>query len=615
MVSNGFSGAHVESLKLTPKLTDWAPFIGSNTRRGRLLVNSEHRKIKRDNGELEVECRELSQERLIELLHQGKLPEIKQTARKIGVSADGSKLDIINRVQDALQRDIESTRFNKIFKKMGGCSGGWLTLACPHSVIYGVKFLLRAESPRDYIDMLKSMKHRPNILVCDMAHMVAAHGNKNIPDFFRPFDGRVAADTPQNVALASSDKLSLSFPWLADESPVDNDVNDTSCHPVTGSDVRMSLFDVFHQGNTCNEKESLRRIACVKELKGVLNSQVCEQTHRSFNFNMNFLNRMTPVRHIFLFRTLIHLRNETKNRHLLEKASLTWKVGISFDRFGRASFLTGNSNRTEVPNARFVNLPNESHIVEEREETESNASQATDISSPETVLSPGPVSQETDVSSTETVLSPCPVSQETDVSSPETVLISGPVSQATDVSNPETALSPGPVSQETDVSNPETVLSPGPVSQETDVSSPETVLSPGPVSQETDVSSHEATNLLTAEQRSIIEQGQPLSVAIVNAAMSILKSENKIVGGLQAIRNANAFVGDGKPFIQILQQNDSTWLTLSNVCSEKDKLTLYDTAQRLHFNAEDPKEIVYDDSLPAHALALSGNVLLPKLVI
>eukprot|EP00112_Aurelia_sp_Birch-Aquarium-sp1_P014034 Seg30.2 transcript_id=Seg30.2/GoldUCD/mRNA.D3Y31 product="hypothetical protein" protein_id=Seg30.2/GoldUCD/D3Y31 len=182
------------------------------------------------------------------------------------------------------------------------------------------------------------------------------------------------------------------------------------------------------------------------------------------------------------------------------------------------------------------------------------------------------------------------------------ILSPGPVSQATDVSSPETVLSPGPVSQETDVSNPETALSPGPVRQETDVSSPETVLSPGPVSQATDVSSHEATNLLTAEQRSIIEQGQPLSVAIVNAAMSILKSENKIVG-------------DGKPFIQILQQNDSTWLTLSNVCSEKDKLTLYDTAQRLHFNAEDPKEIVYDDSLPAHALALSGNVLLPKLVI
>ena len=87
--------------------------------------------IKRDNGDLEIECRELSQERLIELLHQGNLPEIKQTARRMGVSAGGSKLDIINRVQDALQKDIESTCFNKIFKKMGGCSGGWLTLACP----------------------------------------------------------------------------------------------------------------------------------------------------------------------------------------------------------------------------------------------------------------------------------------------------------------------------------------------------------------------------------------------------------------------------------------------------------------------------------------------------
>ena len=91
MVLNGFSGANVKSIKLKLKLTDWAPFIGKNTRCGKLLVNSEHRKIKRDNGDLEIECRELSQERLIELLHQGKLPEIKQTVRRIGVSAGGSK--------------------------------------------------------------------------------------------------------------------------------------------------------------------------------------------------------------------------------------------------------------------------------------------------------------------------------------------------------------------------------------------------------------------------------------------------------------------------------------------------------------------------------------------
>ena len=216
----------------------------------------------------------------------------------------------------------------------------------------------------------------------------------------------------------------MSFPWLTDESPVDDNLDCTSCHPVTGSDVRMSLFDVFHQGNTCSEKESLRRIACVKELKGVLNSQVCEQTHRSFNFNMNFLNRMTPVRHIFLFRTLIHLRNETENRQLLEKVSLTWRVGISFDRFGRASFLTGNSNKGEVPNAHFINLPDESHRVEAgREETESSVSQAMFISSPETVVSPVSHSQAMFISSPETVVSPVSHSQGMFISDPENLLV------------------------------------------------------------------------------------------------------------------------------------------------------------------------------------------------
>ena len=140
---------------------------------------------------------------------------------------------------------------------------------------------------------------------------------------------------------------------------------------------------------------------------------------------------MTLARHIFLFRTLIHLRNETKNRQLLEKVSLTWKVGISFDRFGRASFSAGSSNRGEVPNAHSINLPDESHRVEDgREETESSDSQAIFISSPETVASPVGHSQATFISSPQNVASPVghshvasPVghSKATFISSPENV--------------------------------------------------------------------------------------------------------------------------------------------------------------------------------------------------
>ena len=51
-------------------------------------------------------------------------------------------------------------------------------MTCTHVIIYGVTFLLRSESPRDYIDMLRSMTQIRNVLICDMAHMAAIQGNK-----------------------------------------------------------------------------------------------------------------------------------------------------------------------------------------------------------------------------------------------------------------------------------------------------------------------------------------------------------------------------------------------------------------------------------------------------
>ena len=43
--------------------------------------------------------------------------------------------------------------------------------------MYALKFMIRAEGPRDYVDLLLSMRYQPNVVLVDMAHMVAAHGN------------------------------------------------------------------------------------------------------------------------------------------------------------------------------------------------------------------------------------------------------------------------------------------------------------------------------------------------------------------------------------------------------------------------------------------------------
>ena len=62
--------------------------------------------------------------------------------------------------------------------------------------LYSQNYILskRSGSPRDYIDMLRNVKHRPNVLVCDMAHMVAALGKRYEDDFLKPFQGRVCRE-------------------------------------------------------------------------------------------------------------------------------------------------------------------------------------------------------------------------------------------------------------------------------------------------------------------------------------------------------------------------------------------------------------------------------------
>ena len=67
---------------------------------------------------------------------------------------------------------------------MIGFSDGWLTVACRHGIIYATKFLLRSKSPRDYVDILRRLKHKPNIFINDMANIVGTHANRTFPIFF-----------------------------------------------------------------------------------------------------------------------------------------------------------------------------------------------------------------------------------------------------------------------------------------------------------------------------------------------------------------------------------------------------------------------------------------------
>jgi len=335
MILRRFSNRTIPEFEVNPNLLFWSPFIVRHTRKGPLLLNTEHRKVSRSTGEMESDCREISEERLLELLHNSTYKEVQKFAQAIGTHPKGSKLDVIMQIKQAISKDDK--KFKKAFNKIWGRSGGWVSGTCQHGVIYALKFVLRAESPRDYIDLILSMEHQPNIMVSDMANILVAHGQKRNRDMFSPHNGMVAEPTKDNVQEALEGRLEVSLPWLMDNY-IDGDdkCSTTKMHPVTGSDQHFCLFDRLYERNAKKDEEALRRVRNIKELKGNLNTQKDEQLHFLYNHDTRYLNQMKPVNHIFLFRSNIDMHNERINRQQKDGLSTAIKHQIKVDENGRA---------------------------------------------------------------------------------------------------------------------------------------------------------------------------------------------------------------------------------------------------------------------------------------
>lgn len=231
MILRGFPGRKVKDFEVKPNLLHWAPYLGRRTRKSSLLFNTEHRKVGRNDGELEKDCREITEERLVELLNNSSFKDVQSVANSLGCKGKGSKMDIVMQIKKAISKN--DGNFKKVFNKLWGSSGGWVSGTCPHGIIYALKFVLRAESPRDYIDIILSMEHQPNIVVSDMANMLVAHSKIRSKDIFQPNDRMVAEPNDKKVQQAKEGKLEISFPWIdggTKETDVTGDV-----HPVSGS--------------------------------------------------------------------------------------------------------------------------------------------------------------------------------------------------------------------------------------------------------------------------------------------------------------------------------------------------------------------------------------------
>lgn len=337
MLMRGFPRRTVPEFEVQTHLLSWSPFIGRMTRKNDLLLNTEHRKVDRNSGELGRDCRDITEERLLELLNNSTSKEVSSFASTLGLKPKGTKLDVIMQVKHAISKD--DAKFKKAFKQLWGCSGGWVSGTCPHGVIYALKFVLRPESPRDYVDLILSMAHQPNIIVSDMANMVVAHGNKRERNMFRPFNGMVAAPTTSNVQEALAGTLEVSLPWLNGEVKNCKDSHTkkkSGKHPVSGCEHHLCLFDRLHEKNVKKDEEALRRVTNVKELKGKLNSQKDEQLHAVYNHDSRYLNQMKAVNHIFLFRSNIDIRNDNINQRLEAGLVAAFKHQLSLDENGQA---------------------------------------------------------------------------------------------------------------------------------------------------------------------------------------------------------------------------------------------------------------------------------------
>lgn len=233
---------------------------------------------------------------------------------------------------------LKVDEFHSLNKLYSSLSGGWAAILCPCGIVYSVKFLLRAESPRDFTDMLFSWKHIPNICIYDFARGLATHSNLRRPEAmpFTPFEGRLAESTENNITAAESGTLTISLPWIK-EKKMDEDDN---CHPVTGSSKHYALSDKFHEANSKDKRDTLRKIQIVPELAGRVNTQAAEQLFAGMRKNNYFLNMMSPTTHMFLVRNILHMQNKEKNGSMLSKIQKDLghpktNINLQTDLFGR----------------------------------------------------------------------------------------------------------------------------------------------------------------------------------------------------------------------------------------------------------------------------------------
>lgn len=201
-------------------------------------------------------------------------------------------------------------------------------ITCPCGIVYSVKFNLRTESPRDFVDLLLSWKHFPNVTVSDDASAVAVHANRRQPGIFGLLQGRLLDPTPQNSKQVSDGSAHVNLPWLkSPKMPPDRDG-----HPLTGCSQHLSLSSTSEA-----QVDLLRQLELVPELVASISSRRLEQLFWWEREKNDVLKTITLSTHLFLQRNLLHHYNVEKNKGAVEQYSriVPADVELQWDEHGR----------------------------------------------------------------------------------------------------------------------------------------------------------------------------------------------------------------------------------------------------------------------------------------
>eukprot|EP00794_Sanderia_malayensis_P020973 gene20973-23030_t len=454
--------------------------------------------------------------------------------------------------------------------------------------------------------------------------MAAKFGNRHYGSpIFYPNEGRVTESTPANVELALDNHLQVSFPWLSN-STTSHINGDVEGHPVTGKNVHLALFDRFHETNTKGNTESLRRIACVKELYGVVNSEAAEQLHGEYDLNMHFRNKMKPAMHVFIFRSIIDLKNEEANARRIKLFRDSTNMPLSLDCLGRLIFANGPNNKqvntgpitSNDRTEQSVKSYDVSNVVTSAGNVNNFDADSYDVTSEGNVNSPDPdscdVTTEGNVNNFDA--DSYDVTSEGNVNNPDAdsrdVTTGGNVNNfdadSYDLTSGGNVNSPdadsGDVTTGGNVNNVD--------ADSCDLTSGGNVNSPDADFREVIFANITGDNIAHNDNNAAITDRTLLSRQSIDTATILIRKINPKIGGLYFIEDDLKHVkGD---FIQIIplssrDKNSTEWGVLSNVFSNKGHVTLYDSTIRLHYKHK-TREVRYNVALEKYAATLySGN--------